>query len=197
MLLCPNLCGAGTCPDNPVIFVDPPNGVVDARQPYPPANPANRQGIDTIRVQGVPGIDNITCWDRCETAQDGARNDIAEVIDNGNGTFDVKLERSITTGAVTTITYRGKSGGTYKAKFTSHPANVDGDSASSPVDILGIIDVLNGVSPARWGNYSADVDHSGMAGPADILRVIDLLNGADEFDPWLGVSLPQCGACCP
>jgi len=65
------------------------------------------------------------------------------------------------------------------------------------VDILAIIDILNLVRPAPWGAYSCDADQSGVCGPADILRVIDLLNGPDQFDPWLGVARPACGACCP
>jgi hypothetical protein len=180
-----------------VVFVDPPSGVVDARQPYPPTDSNARQGIDSITVQGAAGIDILGCWSLCETAADGFANDILSIDDNGNGTFTVHLLRSISTGAVTTVTYTAGGGTRYMGTFTSHPANVNGDNASSPVDILAIIDALNGVATPPWGLISLDVDHSGVAGPADILRVIDLLNGADQFDPWLGRSLPACGVCCP
>jgi hypothetical protein len=108
----------------------------------------------------------------------------------------VNLTRTISIGAVTTLTYTDGGGTPYRGVFTSHPANVDADSASGPVDILAIIDILNHVRFAPWGNYSCDVDHSGACEPADILRVIDLLNGADAFDPWIGQPLPQCGVCC-
>jgi hypothetical protein len=186
-----------TCPAGPVTFVDPLTGTIDARQPYPPSNSAQRQGISSIRVQGPVGIDDPSCWTLCETRVDGTPNTITGFVDNGNGTFNVNLARTISIGAVTAITYTDGGGTPYRGVFTSHPANVNADSASSAVDILAIIDILNLVAPAPWGNYSCDVDHSGVCGPADILRVIDLLNGADQFDPWLGIPLPQCGACCP
>ena len=72
---------------------------------------------------------------------------------------------------------------------------MDSDTASSAVDILAIIDILNGAVASPWGIYSEDIDHSGLGTPADILRVIDLLNGADEFDIWLGVTKPENTSC--
>jgi hypothetical protein len=187
----------GGCPTGPVTFVHPQTGTIDARQPYPPNNAAQRQGISSIRVQGPAGIDDRSCWKLCETKVDGTPNAITSIVDNGNGTFTVNLARTISIGVVTTLTYTDGGGTPYRGVFTSHPANVDADGASGPVDILAIIDILNSVTPAPWGNYSCDVDQSGVCGPADILRVIDLLNGADQYDPWLGQARPQCGVCCP
>jgi hypothetical protein len=128
---------------------------------------------------------------------DGTPNTITSIVDNGNGTFNVNLARTISIGAVTTLTYTDGGGTPYRGVFTSHPANVNADTASAAPDILAIIDQLNNMAPKPWGLYSCDVDQSGVCGPADILRVIDLLNGADCFDPWLGVSRPACGVCCP
>lgn len=196
-LMCPDLCGAGSCPEEPVTFLEPPDGVIDARQPYPPTNASERQGIDKIIVEGPPKIDNITCWKLCETAEDGSRNRVTEVVDNENGTFTVKLLRSISTGAVTTVTYTTGSGTPYTHTSTSHPANVNADNASNATDIPAMMNILNGGAVALWGHHSTDVDHSGVVAPADVLRVIDLLNGADEFEPWLGTDLPECGVCCP
>ncbi|MGB2988290.1 MAG: hypothetical protein WBE26_20665 [Phycisphaerae bacterium] len=180
---CPDLCPI--CPDGPITFIDPPDGVIDARQPHPPTDADARQGIDFVVVEGPAGIDKRNCWLPSETAADGPVNAVTDVVDNDDGTFTVNLARPISTGAVTTITYTDESGVSYTGTFTSHPANVNGDVSSNAVDILAIIDILNGVRAAPWGKYSCDVDHSGVCAPADILRVIDLLNGADQFEPWL------------
>ena len=180
-----------------MIFVNPQSGTIDGRQPHPPADATQRQGIRSLRVQGAPGIDNVGCWTLCETRVDGTPNAIAGIVDHGDGTFNVNLARTMSIGAVTALTYTDGGGTSYRGVFTAHPANIDGDSISGAADILAIINILNLVTVAPWGNYSCDADQSGVCGPADILRVIDLLNGADQFDPWLGIPLPQCGGCCP
>ena len=92
--------------------------------------------------------------------------------------------------------HHGASGGQVIGTFISHPANVNGDGSATPVDILRLIDSLNGVFTPPWGIYSKDIDRSNAATPSDILREIDLLNGAGEFDPWNNVPLPS-GTCNP
>ena len=185
------------CPAGSVTFVNPPDGVVDARQPHPPGNPGNRQGIDAIEVDGPAGMDEPSCWWLCETSGDGAKNTIAGVDDNGDGTFTVNLQRSISTGAVTAVVYAADDDVTHWGEFTSHPANVDSDTPTSGADdILALIGVLTDDMLSPWGVYSEDADQSGLTAPADVLRVIDLLNGAAQFDPWLGTPLPDCDSCC-
>ncbi len=197
--LCPDLCPA--CPRAEFTWVDPPDGVVDARQPHPPADNGAQQGIDTITMSGGP-VDpedphpSLDCWSLCETGNGGtAANEIISVNTDGSGTYTLRLARPITPGEITTITYTGFAGVQTTGTFISHPANVNADSQSSPSDILRIIDYINGVAASPWGIYSEDVDHSGMLGPPDILRVIDLLNGADQFDPRLNTPLPTTDGC--
>ena len=67
---------------------------------------------------------------------------------------------------------------------------MNGDRTSGPLDILAIIDHLNGVTQPPLGDWSADVDHSGEHNSQDVLRVVDLLNGAGDFVIWNGVTLP-------
>jgi hypothetical protein len=202
--LCPTLCP--TCPIMDLSWTDPPDGVVDARQPYPPDSPELLQGIDTITLTGglldeedpMPALE---CWTLCETGAEGlAPNGIASVdavLDElGRGTWTVTLTRPITPGQVTTVTYTDHNGATTTGVFTAHPGNVDGDSQSSPADIIRVIDYLNGVQTSPWGLYSEDIDHSGLPAPPDILRTIDLLNGAGSFGPWLNVARPA-GTGCP
>ncbi len=190
------LCEGPTCPFGEVRFVEPPAGVVDACQPHPPADSQDRQGIDTLLVEAPEGADKLECWSLCETVVEGVSNRVRSVVDNGNGTMTVGLIRSISTDAVTTVTYTNDVGTSHMITLTSHPANVNGDSQAAPSDILEIIDYINGVATSLWGIYSEDVDRSGQLGPPDILRVIDLLNGAGQYDPWLNTPLPDCGDCC-
>lgn len=119
-------------------------------------------------------------------------NSVASVIRLTDGSYEIVLDHAITTGAVTTIEYKGD--GSF-VEYTSHPANVNSDGFSSALDILAVIDILNGTVTSSWGIYSEDIDHSSVAAPADILRVIDLLNGADEFESWLGVTRPENTTC--
>lgn len=196
-----NGCGAvtlcSTCPSGAVAFVTPPSGVVDARQPFPPNLSATKQGLKSFIVSGPPGLDNPACWALCETAVEGAANSISGIVDNLNGTFTVNLARAISTNAVTTLTYTAGDATVSRGVFTFQPANVNGDSASSPGDIIFLIDILNGVQVAPHGLLSSDTDRSNAAGPPDILRVIDLLNAAAGFPNQLNRAKPICGACCP
>lgn len=192
--------GTGTgpnCPPGSVTFTNPQNNTVDARQPNPVNSPTPAQGISTITVTAPSGADT-ECWKMCETASAGTPNAIQNVVGNGN-TYTITLARPITKGAVTRVSYNPEGAPAVVATFTSHPANVNGDSQSAPTDILRIIDCLNNVTPAvncPWGTYSTDIDQSGAFNPADVLRVIDLLNGADVFDPWNNTALPG-GTCTP
>ncbi len=196
-----------SCPAGEVNWIDPLDGVVDARQPHTPDNANRLSGIDAIVVGAPVGADDPCCWTLCETNEnphlhpsylpEWERNEIVGVICGGDDTCTVTLKRPIAPGEATTITYTDENGAVATGRFVSHPANVNGDSQASPSDILRMIDYLNGVDVPPWGLYSEDVDHSGLLAPPDILRVIDLLNGAGEFETWINTPLPDCGDCCP
>jgi hypothetical protein len=191
-------CQAPGCPIGAVEWIDPPNGVIDARQPHPVGSLEPMQGISTLLVEAPAGA-TIDCWFLCETSDGGfGPNDVESVIDNGDGTYTLVLIRPITPGAVTTVTLGDLD--CQAGVFTFHPGNVNRDEESSPLDILALIDVLNGVVEPSWGHYSADLNHRGIISPLDILVLIDLLNGADFHVPWQGTQRPentcdQCNAC--
>jgi hypothetical protein len=184
------------CPNGPVTFSSPVSGTVDARQPHPPDNASARQGIDTLVVEGPPGAGMNRCWSLCETASVPFPNDIADVVENGDGTFTVLLDRPMTANAVTTISYIGMNGVETRGVFHAHPANSDGNAFANGADLATIIDALGG-TPGPYGLYSTDINHSGNTTAADMLRAIDLLNGGDEFLEWRDSPRPACGACCP
>ncbi len=187
--LCNIVCAFGT-----IGWIDPLSGAVDARQPFAPEDANLLQGIDRITVSGPTSAGQTCCWSLCETAQGAAPNAIDHIEQNTDGTFAVVLSRPITPGAVTSLTYVG-SGAT--ASFTSHPANVNGDAAAGPSDVLALIDCLNGLDSCPWDLLSCDMDHSGACAPPDILRVIDLLNGAASFAAWNDTALPAATGDCP
>jgi hypothetical protein len=195
------------CPEATIRAAEPRNGTIDARQPNIPGSDLPRQGIgspgmagsdfEPIRILLDPPVTGaVTCFELCETKVDPllGPNAIRHVTDVGGGWYEIVLERAITAGGVTTIEYTGD--GSY-VSYIFHPANVDGDSASAPADILRIIDYINGVATSPWGIYSEDIDRSHLLGPPDILRVIDLLNGAGVYDPWLNTRLPENPGVCP
>jgi hypothetical protein len=182
------------------MFVEPEDGVVDARQPYPPTDPGQAQGIDTIVVEAPLGADadDGGCWSICETDSTGTDNMVTGVTFNFiDETWTLELLRPITPGAVTKIVYTDRFDTEYVAGVLwSHPGNVDGGPNADLGDIQEEIDHLNGVTPL-WGLYSSDIDHSGKLAPGDLLRLIDLYNGAADFIPWGGTPLPPCDPCCP
>ena len=185
-----------TCSSGEITWLDPPNGVIDAGQPHALNDPEALQGIDAVMIEGPAGAGDACCWSLCETDfGNHTTNAIAGIEDHGDGVFTIHLDRPITPGAVTTLTYRGSdSTGT----FMAHPGNVDGDVATAPADILALIDCLNGVpNTCLWGPYSCDTDRDGTCAPADILRVIDLLGGAATFDAWNGSNRPVTSDICP
>ena len=71
------------------------------------------------------------------------------------------------------------------------PADSDANGLANQLDILTLIDALNGVIETP-GDWSCDIDRSDSCEPLDILMLIDLLNGADGGPAWGGVTLPDC-----
>ena len=202
------------CPRMPLLcsvwditWVDPPEGVVDARQPFALDDPSDLRGIDVIRV-GAPWATDPRCFMLSETSENVPlhppyppeleTNEIRNIVSNGDGTYMLMLARPITPGEITSITYTDGLGTASTGCFAAHPGNVNGDGAADPDDISALIDVLNGDALSPWGIYSEDIDHSGRLTPADLLRGIDLLNGAGPFAPgWNGTSVLTTKKICP
>ncbi len=194
-----------TCPDAIITDADPPGGTLDARQPHPPNSAQPRQGIgsqggpgvspEPIMIRILPRVGGAEdCFTLCETAEDPllGPNGIKNVTYLGGGVYRLFLNRPITAGAVTKIKY---TGGPSFVQYISHPANVNGDAAASPADILDLIDHLNGVRVPPLSIYGCDLDRTGQCVPADILAVIDLLNGAGLWQAWNGTQRPTSANC--
>lgn len=190
-----NLAPRCGCPTGDVTFVAPPSGSIDARQPYPPEDPASHQGFEQFTIAAPAGA-----WGRCWTVSDsgtagGSSNQIKEVLDHHDGTYTITLMQPLAVGTSATIAYTAVDGSTQSAGFTSHPGNVNGDSATSALDLHALIDALNGTWIAPFGLASLDIDRSGEAGPSDVLRLLEILNGTNGYEHWLGTSLPEPLGC--
>lgn len=197
-----DLCLQNVCPVATITLGDPVDGVVDARYPHTPNDANAYLGIDSVEVtlDTTTSGDDPSCWALCETDEyANDPNGILGVTLLSTGvdttTYRLDLERPLTAGAATTINYINSP---KMLTYITHPANVNGNSAAGPGDILSIIDCLNGIDPlvnCPFGVYSADTDHSGAADPPDILAVIDLLNGASQFQVWNGTTRPENTTC--
>jgi hypothetical protein len=170
----------------------PPNCAVDARYPTGLNDGCRtRFGFDAVNVafncdpsQAVPTdlseyrVTGIGAPDVLSVRQVGATNSVV-----------IELDRPIPVGQWTCIEHI-ESGS--KTCLGYLPADVNGDLAATPVDILRIIDDLNEVVLPSLESWQCDVDRSGRCAPADILAVINLLNGVECFHMWLGQRLPDC-----
>ncbi len=189
---CVSECGEGT-----VTFDDPVDGFLDALQPHNVNSTTPLQGIDTFEVTAPSGDES--CWALCETNNNPAvhpglaANVISNIVDNGDGTHTITLDRPIAHGEVTTLTYESDSAVVTTGTFYYMPADANADGTSAPADVLAVIDSLNGVTPLPASQV--DMDRDGTPAPADILRVIDLLNGANAFEPFVNVTIDETG--CP
>ncbi|MCH7995067.1 MAG: hypothetical protein IIB57_11585, partial [Planctomycetes bacterium] len=187
---------AMTCYGDPpyhVVWLDPPTGVVDARQPHSRTNPAEKRGIWLVTVAAdVDALDE-TRWSICETQTDGDPLRIRKIDDNGNGTYRLILSRKITAGGTTTLTF-SSDGRTSTGVFKSHPGNVNGDAIVSVADILSFIDCCtNRICTPAWGQYSCDINHaSGFQGmePEDLRTLFAILTGNQSFDSWMASARP-------
>ncbi len=194
-------CEGPTCPNDEKFFIlssSPANGTIDARQPSElQGGPA--QGIQTVELEfnGECAPDTNPCepcdcitlhpesYSVLELGGDGVGPQIASVVKTSTNHVRINLSEPIQPGAWTTIVYNPTSS---PVTFGYLPADVNGDETSAPIDILYLINSLNGVVPRPI--ESTDIDRNGITEVPDIMREIDLLVGAQAFDPWFYRTLP-------
>ncbi len=199
-------CGGGTISDS-----TPPDGTIDARQPHPvdDCSLGARQGIGStaepiVITLSEGGANHLDCWALCETGVEAVDtgegcsalddNAIASVTETSTGVYEIVLERPISAGYWTQITYLGDDSSVWCASL---PGDANGSRGSTSADVTALINYLNETASPPYGIYSTDINHSGALTSADINRLIDLLNGADTFIAWINKSIPayhpDCG----
>lgn len=176
-----------------IVSSTPPNGAIDARQPHPINSPTPAAGYTqlTLTFSGAAtGLVPASFGVAVEPAGGPVPSIVTVSIAGNNATLT--LNQPIPAGKWTRVTHT-ESGTSTRIGFL--PGDVNNDRTASPVDVLRLIDRLNGVCappppPCNYAAYQTDADRSGATNPADILRVIDLLNGADAFEVWNLRTLP-------
>ena len=196
-------CGSG-------VFVDanPADGTHDARQPHPINDNGFgvRQGIGGPNSSGggpepititltEGGANNVDCWSLCETGIEQVEvgtdplsaNFVASVTETSSGVYEILLDRPISAGHFSTVTFFGDGS---EVSYASLPADANADGLSSFNDFFSLINYINGTQTPPHGFYSTDINHSGVTNSQDLTRLIDLLNGAGTFITWMTKSLP-------
>lgn len=170
------------CEGMGIVGSTPPPDSIDARQPL--AGGGNSAGWYTVQLD----------WDGLWTG--AGQLSISELGGDGvapgiafaglvNGRVFVLLTAPIEPGAWTVITYPD-SGASTRIGFL--PGDVNGDGVSSGVDILALVDVINGVRALPI--HSTDMNRDNVVDVTDVLRLIDMLNGAGGSEAWYMRSLP-------
>ncbi len=180
--------GANEYQPEPVITIissEPAGGAIDARQPSS-IDGNEPDGWTTMTVTFSDDASGVTARDFAVQYSQGSGPAIDEVVAVGLEVV-VQLTDSIPVGNCTTLVYT-PSGSAVTIGYL--PGDVDGDGTSGPLDLLALIDHLNGVVTLR--EYQCDINRTGKCEPNDILRVVDLLNGAGAYRKWANESLVGC-----
>jgi hypothetical protein len=172
------------CPPMELEVIDPPSGVVDARDPE-----AHFYDIILpVVLNAAPGAIDESCWMPCDTKRKAYLSIGRGPEENTDGTITLQLYYFypvFLAGSMVGFDYYDREGTLTSHYFKLHPADVNADGISNPADILYLIDVLNGVRTAPFGHYSTDcnVSYNNETTPVDILCLIDLFNSTDSA--WL------------
>ena len=165
-----------------------PNGAIDAAKPTDVDVCATEHGWDELRIVFDSDASGVVAGDFTITVDpaDVSPPTICSLQYPSANVVRLLLCDRIPPGHWTIFTH-DPSGTSTRLGYL--PADANGDGASSPSDILDLIDHLNGViTLPPWGT---DVDRNAATNSADILTLIDLLNGAGPcWDPWNGETLP-------
>ncbi len=168
-----------------IIASTPAAEAIDARQPSDLTG-RRRVGWSSITLMlGAPPA-NIATGDIVLSSEpEGFAPDVVAIELSGNA-LTVQFDSAIPAGAWTYVTYLPTRD---QLRIAHLPGDVDGDGTVSPLDVLALLDHLNGTRALP--PHATDIDRSENINPMDVLRLLDVLNGADGFEPWNGRSLPE------
>lgn len=169
----------------------PPDCAIDARQPHDPENPALQFGWTSVELtfSGSIAIDSALNLETTESGGDGIPPSVDAITAIASDRLRIDFASSIEPGAWTCV-FHVNSG--TRACIGYLPGDVDGDGSTTPVDILRLIDGMGWNVWPPYELWQADIDRSGVITPSDLLRELELINGTQGFDPWLGITLPEC-----
>jgi len=195
---------------------DPAAGTIDARRPHPSDDSSfdKREGIgspntyingpEPITITFDPALptgSDVACWSVCETdiedfeypTESLEANRVRSVVQVADGVYEILLERPISAGQWTTLTYEGSGD---QVSYASLPADSGGNGTATASDILDHVDCcVNAICQPAYGDYSCDIDHDGDVDGDDTSELSHLLSGTDTWIVWNSVSLPQTNSC--
>jgi hypothetical protein len=165
---------------------DPPDGTIDARQPFEPDG-AGPDGWRSIELIFSGPVSCVSPFDLRVTQTGGTQPAplILELLETGADRVRLTLNRTIEPKARTRITHLP---GNSAVEIAWLPGDVNADGTTDTDDLLDLIDALSG-GPQR-PVWSTDIDRSDVPAPADVLREVDLLVGGGNYEPFNGVTLP-------
>lgn len=169
-----------------LVASNPPTDAIDARRPTRSGDavPVGWSSFE-LTLNSEPCLLSPTRFSVMQQGGTAAPPAILSVTPMGGKVVRLTLDKPLDPGAWTTIedTLSGVS-----LRIGYLPGDVNGNGATTPADILTLINGLNGLeSLAPW---SGDIDRSGDTAPADIIELIDLLNGTNGTAAWNGAFLP-------
>jgi hypothetical protein len=177
------------CDPPPITIVSsaPPDGAIDARQPSD-VDGANPAGWDTVMLTFNESADELTL-DHIEILSTAEAVPQISTMVIEQQVVTLTLDQVVPLGACTTIRHLPSQS---QVRLSYLPGDANSDAQSGPLDILALIDELNGVHAPNMQPWQCDANRSGLCEPLDILRIIDLINGAGVYDAWNGIELPEC-----
>lgn len=165
---------------------DPPDEAIDARVPVDETmEPVGFDRVDwefdvELNCTLPAGFAHVQGGDEFRPAVAGAE------VHEGGLHATVILDGPIPPGVWTTLVHK-ESLESMRLGFL--PGDVDASRVSSPLDILALVDALNGAA-GPLPDWSADIDWSGVIDAADALTLVQLLNGEVDGLVWSGAMLP-------
>jgi len=196
---------ASVAADLCIIWSTPPSGAVDARREQ---NPEDHfaEGIESVRLAFSEAVrdpvtdGNLVPENFILTDPTGNAPEVLCVrpVDGCDFCYDVIFTGPITPGVWTTMIADvvSATGSPISPDPCDRidlgflPGDANGDLFSGPVDILHVVDCLNGVAAPACPLWECDIDRNGTCAKPDILREVDLLNGVWATRPWWDVTLP-------
>jgi len=173
----------------PIAGSTPPNGAIDARQPFE-IDGTLSAGWDAVDIKLFVSNDQVSEGDFLTSTEGGVASPptVASVDPLAVERFTrVTLDTTIEPEAWTIITHTTKiQDADVRVGFL--PGDVNGDAVVGPLDLLALMDSINGAVPRP--DYATDIDRNAFVLPSDMERLLDLFEGNGAYDAYLGATLP-------
>jgi subtilisin family serine protease len=167
-----------------IVSSDPPNGAIDARQPYA-VDGTNADGWDGLEVVFDGAATGLTAADFVVATDPPRTTPLINAVEVDGDAVLIQFDAAIPIESWTILTH---SDSNTSARIASLPGDVNGDGTTTIGDLDILIDDHAGLGDSLPA-WSTDLNRSGETNAQDILRQIDLLNGAGEYPSFMDATL--------